>query len=94
MTCWFCLGWLRIAVQLASELLVLCLLVDRAGPTGVLAQLHGDVQPDSSCIKLAADRYASATEMAEFGVIFSVKSFSIDASAFPVMFGINAGLMP
>ena len=75
MTCWFCLVCLRIAVQLASELLALCLLHDRAGSTGVLAQLHGEVQPDSSCIQLAADRYASATEMAELGVIFSVKSF-------------------
>jgi hypothetical protein len=76
LACWFCLGCLRIAVQLASELLALCLLLDRAGPTGVLAQLHGEMQPDSSCIKLAADRFASATEMAELGVIFSVKSLS------------------
>jgi hypothetical protein len=37
------------------------------------------MQPDSSCIKLAADRFASATEMAELGMIFSVKSFSVDA---------------
>jgi hypothetical protein len=67
---------MRIAVQLASELLALCLLLDQAGATGVLAQLHGEMQPDSSCIKLAADRFASATEMAELGVIFSVKSLS------------------